>query len=116
MNVSGLKVPKSNPFKLLCMPLLPATFGDDSINKEQHFSINVKFLSFQTPKKLCGNQPKIQIKRTKLRVLRQKDAIGIANSDDPDQTAPLGDLSVRKLRVIPVLFHYTLTGNENATV
>ena len=49
--------------------------------------------------------------------MHPKDAEGIANSDDPDQTAPLGaeeqaglglhclpDLSVRKLRNITVLF------------
>ena len=34
--------------------------------------------------------PKIQRKRQNLSVFRQKDANGIANSEDPDQTAPLG--------------------------
>ena len=34
-------------------------------------------------------------------VFRQKDVNGIANSEDPDQTAPVcPDLSVRKLRII----------------
>ena len=33
---------------------------------------------------------KIQEKRPNLGVFRQKDANGIANSADPDQTAPLG--------------------------
>ena len=32
----------------------------------------------------------MQTKRTNLRVFCQNDANGIANSDDPDQTAPLG--------------------------
>ena len=33
---------------------------------------------------------KFKQKRPNLRVLRQNDANGIANSEDPDQTAPLG--------------------------
>ena len=41
-------------------------------------------------RKLCCNLPKIQEKRPNLWVFRQKDANGIANSVDPDQTAPLG--------------------------
>ena len=38
----------------------------------------------------CCNLLKIQTKRANLRVFCQKDANGIANSEDPDQTAPLG--------------------------
>ena len=34
------------------------------------------------------NLAKIQTKRPNLRVPHQKDANGIANSEDPDQTAP----------------------------
>ena len=45
---------------------------------------------FSDARKLCCNLPKIQTKRTKLRVFYQKDANGKANSEDPDQTAPLG--------------------------
>ena len=45
----------------------------------------VKFLNFR---KLCCNQPKIQTKRPNLIVFCQKHANGIANSEDPDQTAP----------------------------
>ena len=37
-----------------------------------------------------GNNPKIQTKGPNLRVFGQKDAKGVANSEDPDQTAPLG--------------------------
>ena len=49
----------------------------------------------KTPKisdirKLSCNTPKIQIKGPNLRVFLQRDANGIANSEDPDQTAPLG--------------------------
>ena len=35
----------------------------------------------------CCNLPKIQTKRPNLREFCQKDANGIANSEDPDQTA-----------------------------
>ena len=41
-------------------------------------------------RKLCCNLPKIQEKRPNLWVFRLKDANGIANSEDSDQTAPLG--------------------------
>ena len=36
------------------------------------------------------NSPKIQTKRPNLKVFCQKHANGIANSEDPDQTTPLG--------------------------
>ena len=42
---------------------------------------------FRTPENIAG--PKIQTKRPNLRVFCQKDANGIANSEDSDQTAPL---------------------------
>ena len=45
---------------------------------------------FSDATKLCCNLSKIQIKRLNLRGFPQKDANGIANSEDPDQTAPLG--------------------------
>ena len=45
---------------------------------------------FSDARKLCCNLPKIQTKRPNLRVFHQKDANGIANSEDPDQTAPVG--------------------------
>ena len=41
-------------------------------------------------KKLCSYLPKIQTKKPNLNAFPQKDANGIANSVDPDQTAPLG--------------------------
>ena len=49
-----------------------------------------KVPKFSVARKLCCNLPKIQEKRPNLWVFRQKDANGIANSEDPDQTAPLG--------------------------
>ena len=49
-----------------------------------------KVPKFSDARKHCFNLPKIQEKRPNLSVFRQKDANGIANSEDPDQTAPLG--------------------------
>ena len=46
-----------------------------------------KVPKFSDTRKLCCKLPKIQ---TNLRVILQKDANGIANSEDPNQTAPLG--------------------------
>ena len=49
-----------------------------------------KVPKFLDTRKLCCNLPKFQEKRPNLWVFCQKDANGIANSEDPDQTAPLG--------------------------
>ena len=49
----------------------------------------VKLPNFRILKNCC-NLPKIQTKRPNLGIFHQKDANGIANSEDPDQTAPLG--------------------------
>ena len=49
-----------------------------------------KVPKFSDARKLCCNLPKIQTKRPNLWVFHSKDANGIANSEDPDQTAPLG--------------------------
>ena len=48
--------------------------------------ITVMFLNFRTQENCC-NLPKIQKNSLNLRVFRQKHANGIANSEDPDQTA-----------------------------
>ena len=45
-----------------------------------------KVPKFSDVRKLWSNQPKIQEKRQNLRVFCQKDANGIANSEDPDQS------------------------------
>ena len=50
----------------------------------------VKFPNFRMPAKLCFDLSKIRTKWPNLRVFCQKDANGIANSEYPDQTAPLG--------------------------
>ena len=49
-----------------------------------------KVPKFSDARKLRCNLPKIQTKRPNLSAFRQKDANGIANSEDPDQTALLG--------------------------
>ena len=49
-----------------------------------------KIPKFSDARKLRCDLPKIQTKRPNLSVFRQKDASGIANSEDSDQTAPLG--------------------------
>ena len=49
-----------------------------------------KVPKFSDTRKLCCNLPKILTKSPNLRVFCQKDANGIVNSEDPDQTAPLG--------------------------
>ena len=59
-------------------------------NFPKFLDIYHKVLKFSDARKLCFNLPKIQTKRPNLRVFRQKDANGIANNEDPDQTAPLG--------------------------
>ena len=45
---------------------------------------------FSDARKLCCNLPKIQEKWPNLMAFRQKDANHLANSEDPDQTGPLG--------------------------
>ena len=49
-----------------------------------------KVPTFFDARKLYCNQLKILTKRPNLSVFCQKDPNGIANSEDPDQTAPLG--------------------------
>ena len=49
-----------------------------------------KVSKLRDARNLCCNHPKIPTKKPNLRVFRQKGANGIANSVDPDQTAPLG--------------------------
>ena len=51
------------------------------------YSKSPKFLD---TRKLCCNHPKILTNWLYSREMSPKDADGIANSEDPDQTAPLG--------------------------
>ena len=65
----------------------------DGTAREDSITLVVKYRNvpkFSDTRKLCCNLPKIQIKRPNLRGFLQNDANGIANSEDPDQTAPLG--------------------------
>ena len=54
------------------------------------FWVYRKLPKFWDARNLCCNIPKIQTKRPNQRVFCQNGANGIANSKDPDQTAPLG--------------------------
>ena len=59
---------------------------DSIISYYMKVSIYCKVPKFLDTRKLCCKKPKIQEKRPNLWVFRQKDANGIANSVDPDQT------------------------------
>ena len=54
----------------------------------------IKVLNFRTPKMLTKNQIRLKFKQKFLmsfhREICPKDADGMTNSVDPDQTAPLG--------------------------
>ena len=70
----------------------------------------VNFLNIRTPKKFVVVTLKFELCGSYHRGMHPNDADGMANSVDPDQTAPLGvctvcpDLSVRKLRIITVSY------------
>ena len=54
----------------------------------------VKFLNFRTPEILAVSYLKFRQSGQNLRSFCQNGAKGIANSEDPDQTAPLGVITV----------------------
>ena len=54
-----------------------------------HFRDTVTFLNFQTLN-ICCCQPKIRAKNNWHTVMLKINTDRIANSDDPDQTAPIG--------------------------
>ena len=60
------------------------------LHRPINVSIYCKVPRFLDARKLCCNLPKIQTKRPNLRVFSQEDANIIANSEDPNQTAPRG--------------------------
>ena len=91
---------------------------------------------FSDARNLCCNLPKIQTKRPNLRVFCQNNANGRANSEDPDQTAPLGAVwsgsglfaqtylydnlgslqySVKEKRILVICF-ITVTGNSMSSI
>ena len=49
-----------------------------------------KVPKFSDARKLCGNQPKIQTRGQTFGYFVKKDANGVANCEDSDQTALLG--------------------------
>ena len=58
-------------------------------NQETGQTTHRKVPKFSDARKLCCNLSKIQTNKLNFRVFHQKDADGIANSEDHDQTAPL---------------------------
>ena len=51
----------------------------------------VKFLNFQTPTNFTVNTLNFKLRGSSIvRMIPPNDAYGIANDEDPDQTAPLG--------------------------
>ena len=58
--------------------------------KNNKVSKYLKAPEFSDTITLCFNLPKTQTKRPNFRVFCQKEANRTANSEDPDQTAPLG--------------------------
>ena len=66
-----------------------------TVQRESPVTTTLLLTYFKVPKfsdtrNYCCNLPKIQTKKRNLSVFRQKDANGIANSEDPDQSAPVG--------------------------
>ena len=67
----------------------------DQSSMFSHKIVYRKVPKFLDPRKLCCNLPKIQTKSPNLRVFHQKDTIGIADSEDPDEEQ--SDLGLRIL-------------------
>ena len=61
----------------------------DWVVEKRHPREYRKVPKFSDTRKLCCNLPKIKTKRQNLLIFQLKDAKGIANSEDPDQTASL---------------------------
>ena len=66
-----------------------STFVVRSLDSIMPAVATVKLLNSDA-QKICYNHPKIWARWLYQRVMHPKDAAGIANSVDPDQTAPLG--------------------------
>ena len=98
----------------VCLDNAGYLFSIDSPVKVQYCSgdimkqvCTVKFLNFRMQENIAVVNLKFKQRCQTLGYFTKKDANGIANSEDPDQTAPLGafcpDLSVRKFLIITVL-------------
>ena len=74
------------------MPLdqLLSTELDDTMSKHGFFFLTVKILNFRTPENFAKIHLKFKQRGKTLGYFVEKDVNGIANSEDPDQTAPLG--------------------------
>ena len=73
----GYTSSKDNP---VCSELCISNLQNETYRKVPKFS---------DARKLCCNLPLIQTNKPNLRISSQNNENGIANSEDPDQTAPL---------------------------
>ena len=64
--------------------------SDCSSKRLELVSVYRKVPKFWDPRNVCCNLPKIQTKRPSRKIFCQNGADGIANSEDTDQTAPIG--------------------------
>ena len=70
--------------------LIRATLLQTLIGRTHAEAATVKFLYFRTPENFAVIYLKFKQRGQTLRVFRQKEENGMANSEDPDQTAPRG--------------------------
>ena len=97
-----------------------ARFSHDTAQVEQMRRVTVKFLNFRTPENFAVINLKFKQKRQNLGEFCQKDANGKANSEDPDQTAPLiwvctvwPKVFVQKFRIFMVVVFFLNWGFEH---
>ena len=76
----------------MSLPFIPEVYECNMCCRNLSSPSYHKVPKFSDTRKLYCNLRKIQTNRPNLRVSRQKDENGIANSEDSDQTAPLGAL------------------------
>ena len=60
------------------------------IHYSHYYSLYRKFPKYSDTRNICDNHPKVWTSWLHCRVMCPKDADGMANSEDPDQTAGLG--------------------------
>ena len=61
-----------------------------ALGAEEEMGNGVNFLNIRTPKKFVVITLKFELCGSTIRVMSPNDADGMANSADPDHTAPLG--------------------------
>ena len=79
----------------ICNPTTCLNEANETVLQTAFFQLTLHFIYRKVPKfsaarKLCCNLPYFQTKSPNCRVFSQENANGIANSEDPDQTPPLG--------------------------